>query len=193
MIDKFIGFKKIPRLSREMIITEKIDGTNGVIYINEECTELLAGSKNQWLNDHMDNHGFWHWAMDNKEELMKLGPGYHYGELWGNGIQRGYNLPKGEKRFSLFNVGRWIKEGELKEKQEYCPKCCYVVPILYSGLFDTSVINTVLSTLQVHGSYASPDFMNPEGIIIYHIKGNYYFKKTFLNDAGKLKEGESHE
>lgn len=31
----FQGFKKIPRLSRDIIITEKIDGTNGLIYIDE--------------------------------------------------------------------------------------------------------------------------------------------------------------
>ena len=28
---KFEGFKKIPRLSKEMVITEKLDGTNGLI------------------------------------------------------------------------------------------------------------------------------------------------------------------
>ena len=32
---EFQEFKKIPRLSRDIIITEKLDGTNGVIYIGE--------------------------------------------------------------------------------------------------------------------------------------------------------------
>ena len=31
----FIGFPKISRLSREIIISEKIDGTNGCIFIGE--------------------------------------------------------------------------------------------------------------------------------------------------------------
>ena len=54
MLPEFKEFKKIPRLSREIIITEKIDGTNGLIYIDEELN-IFAGSKNRWLDDHNDN------------------------------------------------------------------------------------------------------------------------------------------
>ena len=180
MLPEFQEFKKIPRLSREIIITEKIDGTNGVIYISDDGLEMYVGSKSRWLDDHNDNFGFWHWVMDNKEELMKLGKGYHYGEWWGKGIQRNYGL--NEKRFSLFNVGRWVKEGELKEKQEYCPDCCYIVPILYKGIFDTAMIESQLNFLKEVGSMACHGFMNPEGIIIYHVPSRYYFKKTIKND-----------
>jgi len=192
MIPEFQEFKKIPRLSREIIITEKIDGTNGLIYINDDCTEIYAGSKSRWLDDHNDNAGFYHWVMDNKEELMKLGKGYHYGEWWGKGIQRNYRV--NEKRFSLFNVGRWIKQTgisllpayheitTLKEKQEYCPNCCDVVPILYKGIFDTQVIRDTLAKLEMYGSVAVPGFMNPEGVVIYHVPSRYYFKKTIKND-----------
>jgi hypothetical protein len=194
MLPEFKEFKKIPRLSREIIITEKIDGTNGLIYI-DETNELFIGSRNRWLDEHSDNHNFWHWATENKEELLRLGKGYHYGEFWGNGIQRGYNLPKGEKRFSLFNAGKWIKDKNiiLKEKQKYCPACCYVVPILYEGIFDTQEIFNILKLLEIGGSHASPNFMKPEGIIIYHKAGGYYFKKTIENDEGKLLKGEKHE
>ena len=41
---EFREFAKISRLSRECIITEKIDGTNGVIYIGEDG-EFLIGSR----------------------------------------------------------------------------------------------------------------------------------------------------
>jgi hypothetical protein len=41
---EFVEFKKIPRLSRECVVTEKIDGTNGVIYIGEGG-EFLVGSR----------------------------------------------------------------------------------------------------------------------------------------------------
>ena len=57
ILPEFKGFKKIPRLSRDMIISEKIDGTNGLVYI-DESNNIFAGSKNIWLNDHEDNHGF---------------------------------------------------------------------------------------------------------------------------------------
>ena len=180
---EFVEFKKIPRLSREVVITEKIDGTNGVIHIGED-SEFLIGSRSRWIDEHTDNHNFWHWAMDNKEELLKLGAGTHYGEWWGSGIQRGYGLLKGEKRFSLFNSGRWIKDKNipLLEKQEYCPDCCYVVPILWTGIFDTFIIDKTLDKLSQDGSMASLGYKLPEGIIIYHKAANIYFKKTILKD-----------
>ena len=185
---EFQGFKKIPRLSREIVITEKLDGTNGLIYIDEN-NNIFAGSRNRFLwgspqdEIHNDNHGFANWVKSNKEELLKLGSGYHYGEWWGKGIQRGYGL--NEKRFSLFNTARWKKNKNipLLEKQEYCPACCDVVPILWVGEFDTDVINQMLNELQRNGSEASPGFMNPEGIIVYHTAGNVYFKKTIEKDA----------
>jgi hypothetical protein len=180
---EFVEFKKIPRLSREVIISEKIDGTNGVIYIGEDG-EFLVGSRTGWINEHTDNHGFYKWAIENKEELLKLGAGTHYGEWWGSGIQRGYDLPKGEKRFSLFNCRRWVKDKtqSLLEKQEYCPECCYVVPILWTGIFDTLQIDLTLTTLGRTGSKASAGFMRPEGIVIYHKAGNLMFKKTAEKD-----------
>jgi hypothetical protein len=183
---EFVEFKKIPRLSREVVVTEKIDGTNGVIYIGEDG-EFLIGSRTRWIDVHTDNHGFANWATEHKEELLKLGIGTHYGEWWGSGIQRGYNLPKGEKRFSLFNCGRWVKKTAdsippLAEKQEYCPDCCDVVPILWTGIFDTLLIDGLLQTMKEQGSRVSPGFMNPEGIVIYHRAGNLMFKKTIEKD-----------
>ena len=190
MFPEFQEFKKIPRLSREIIITEKIDGTNGVIFINENNT-IYAGSRTRWLwsseqdEVHNDNMGFAHWVKENKEELLKLGQGFHYGEWWGKGIQRGYDLQ--EKRFSLFNTGLWVDRREMpdlkiEDKRKHCPDCCYVVPILYNGIFDAPPIASALRDLQIYGSKASPGFMNPEGIVIYHIAGKQYFKKTILND-----------
>jgi hypothetical protein len=194
---EFKEFKKIPRLSREIIITEKIDGTNGVIFIDEN-NNIFAGSRNRWLwgsiqdEIHNDNMGFAAWVKANKEELLKLGKGYHYGEWWGKGIQRGYGL--NEKRFSLFNVGRWCMWNEepklisinpkTKEEkyQERAPKCCHIVPILYEGIFSEEQIILALANLSIGGSIVTLDFMNPEGIVIYHKSGNYYFKKTIEND-----------
>lgn len=85
---EFVEFRKIPRLSRECVVSEKIDGTNGVICITEEG-DFLVGCRSRWIDIHTDNHGFCKWALENKEELYKLGVGTHYGEWWGSGIQRG--------------------------------------------------------------------------------------------------------
>ena len=113
---EFREFPKIARLSREMIITEKIDGTNAQILITEDG-QILTGSRNRWITPQDDNYGFAKWVEENKQEILKLGVGRHFGEWWGGGIQRGYNLPKGEKRFSLFNVSRWALYGT--EPQKY--------------------------------------------------------------------------
>jgi len=170
---EFEKFSKIPRLSRECVITEKIDGTNGVIYINEEEGEFLVGSRKRWITPEDDNYGFARWVDENKEELLKLGSGTHFGEWWGQGIQRRYDMDK--KVFSLFNTHRWSDD-------LIRPKCCSVVPILATGDFNTNLIEGTLNFLEKYGSEASPGFMNPEGIVIYHTQGNLMFKKTIKND-----------
>ena len=180
MTTEFLEFPKIARLAREIIVTEKIDGTNGVIYIGEDG-EFLAGSRTQWLIG-SDNHGFAKWAHEHKDELLALGPGRHFGEWWGSGIQRGYGLPKGEKRFSLFNVSRWSTEmAEVPHTPR--PACCHAVPVLYRGPFLTEAIESELKGLKENGSRAAPGFMKPEGVVIFHPQGNVGFKKTIEKDA----------
>jgi hypothetical protein len=171
---EFIEFPKIARLTRECTITEKIDGTNASIYIGEDGT-LLTGSRTKWITPEEDNYGFSRWANDNKADLSTLGVGHHFGEWWGSGCQRGYGLEKGEKRFSLFNTKKWFNNPDL-------PKCCHVVPILYEGIFSTEVVTVVLNKLHLTGSVASPGFMKPEGVVIWHKAGQLYFKKTIEKD-----------
>jgi hypothetical protein len=190
IIIPFQEFPKIARLSRECIISEKIDGTNGQIFI-EEDGGFLVGSRTRWITPENDNHGFARWAYEHKDELMKLGTGRHYGEWWGCGIQRGYGLT--EKRFSLFNTIRWCMHdqepkpistsdsGEVK-MQERLPKCCHLVPVLYRGVFDTGIVRYELSVLQAMGSVAALGFMKPEGVVVFHIAGNVGFKKTVERD-----------
>lgn len=175
----FKAFNKIARLSREMIVTEKIDGTNGIIAIGENG-EFQVGSRNKWLTDERgniesDNAGFARWASANRAELEKLGVGFHYGEWWGSGIQRGYDLPKGEKRFSLFNVSRWGDD-------DTRPACCGVVPLLYQGMFSTAIVSAILDDLRSGGSLAAPGFMRPEGVVVFHTANGVLFKKTIEKD-----------
>lgn len=169
---EFKEFPKIPRLSRGVVITEKIDGTNGQIFITEDG-QFFAGSRKRWITPENDNYGFARWAYENKDELMKLGPGAHFGEWWGQGIQRTYGLK--EKRFSLFNVSRWKDENVR-------PKCCGVVPILHEGIFDTCDIDMVLKNLKECGSVAAPGFMKPEGVVIFLSAARIYMKKTIEKD-----------
>ena len=175
---EFETFNKIARLSREITVTEKIDGTNAQLLITEDG-RMYAGSRNRWIMTpdegvKNDNYGFGKWALDHYYELVKgLGIGRHYGEWWGQGIQRKYGLR--ENRFSLFNTHVWSDTAVR-------PACCHVVPVLYKGLFDQIIIQDCLNNLREQGSMAAIGFMKPEGIVIYHEAARVYFKKTIEGD-----------
>lgn len=174
MPPEFRSFSKIPRYSREVIVTEKIDGTNGVVYVpNDPSESIIPGSRTRWLVNGDDNHGFARWVYEYQNELREgLGPGAHFGEWWGQGIQRNYGLD--HKRFSLFNVSRWTEETK--------PKCCHVVPTLWTGNFGKLDIGELISQLSTRGSVAAPGFMEPEGIVIFHTAASVMFKKTLERD-----------
>lgn len=192
----FEPFPKVPRLRRDCTITEKIDGTNAQVAIEEGPPEgtsvmwlqargdnhvaltgnlvLYAGSRNRWLDTSPkgDNFGFAKWVKEHAEELAKLGPGRHFGEWYGQGIQRGYGLT--EKRFALFNTDRWDCAVDR-------PECCGVVPVLYRGPFDDTAVEHALQELRREGSRAVP-FMNPEGIIVWMHASRTMHKVTLEKD-----------
>lgn len=170
----FVSFPKIGRLNSNCTITEKIDGTNAQIVINEDGS-VLAGSRNRWITPEDDNFGFARWVSNNSEELKKLGVGRFYGEWYGAGIQRTYGLK--EKKFVLFPT----------RKFEQVPSICQVVPVLYEGVFHTEIIDAVMETLKKEGSQLVKGFDNPEGIIVYHHKSDTVFKYTFEHKEGKFK------
>jgi RNA ligase len=170
MID-FVAFPKIPRLYRDCVITEKIDGTNAQVYVTEDG-QVLTGSRTRWITPEDDNFGFAAWVRDNADDLKNLGTGQHMGEWWGGKIQRGYGVS--DKRFSLFNTSRWTEDNT--------PKCCSVVPVLYRGLFTAYAVEDALEDLQKDGSRAVPGYPNPEGICVYHEAAGQYFKVLLEND-----------
>lgn len=192
---EFKSFPKIARLSRACTITEKIDGTNASIFIGEDGS-FLTGSRTRWITPEDDNYGFAKWAYAHRDELMALGHGHHFGEWWGQGVQRNYSQTV--KRFSLFNTHRWCAhDAELKvyvnpdpkiapKTQERPPTCCDVVPVLYEGLLDEygvmKGVKDALKRLTEQGSAAAPGFMKPEGIVVYHQPAGVYFKKTLDKD-----------
>src|SRR5512146_2857017 len=211
----FTPFPKISRLFRPVVITEKIDGTNAAVvvsplvpynYGDEEVVGpgivintnagrldgwqplyVYAQSRKQVISPEQDNFGFAKWVREHARELATgLGEGIHFGEWWGSGIQRKYDLD--EKRVSLFNVSRWGDEEEMNGFGEIVkatarPDCCHVVPVLAElEEFNTAAIKGVVSTLKVRGSSAAPGFMDPEGVVTYHRHSNSLFKTTIKND-----------
>lgn len=173
-----------------------VHNSNAAVVIEaDDPYKAYAQSRSRFITPEDDNYNFARWVSDNEEDLtIYLGPGYHYGEWWGSGINRGYGLQKGEKRFSLFNTGRWRDSNEEvsdpNDKRQTAPKCCSVVPILYNGVFNEDAVQGALISLMNNGSAASRGFMKPEGIIIYHEAAKQYFKKTIEKDeAPKGKDG----
>lgn len=212
---EFEPWPKIARLNRDIIITEKIDGTNAAVLIvpfseadhiahehglvelfetdqrnltalvpyddetGREAHLVFAQSRTRFITPGNDNFGFARWVQGNAEKLVAtLGPGRHFGEWWGSGIQRGYGLQKGEKRFSLFNSSRWSTE----DFADSGIAGLGVVPTLYEGPFSEELIQNALEGLRWYGSYAEPGFMRPEGIIIWHTAERTSFKVTLKGD-----------
>ena len=144
---EFRGWPKIPRLMKDMVITEKIDGTNAQIFIGADGF-VRAGSRKRWVTSADDNHGFGRWVEENQDELRRiLRPGRHFGEWWGQGIQRHYNMKR--KVFSLFNTNKWSGIFEINGQLQ-------TVPILDIWMpFNTTRIEQVAKDLRETGSWAS--------------------------------------
>lgn len=169
----FIPFPKIPRLFRDATITEKIDGTNACVVVTDDG--VLAQSRNQFITPLKDNHGFARWVYDNAERLRDtLGPGRHFGEWWGQGIQRGYGLVS--KRFSLFNVSKW--EGLVDDELGL-----FVVPVVARlSPFTTAGVQKAIIDLEQGGSVAAPGYEHPEGVVVFHEAGGHLYKALIEND-----------
>lgn len=193
-LPEFKPFPKISRLHKPVVITEKIDGTNAQVLITEDG-DVFAGSRTQWITPSNDNRGFARWVDGNKDLLLQLGPGTHFGEWWGQGIQRGYGLK--EKRFSLFNVHRWVDHGKPVEPiahdpvtkeptawQTQVPEGLFVVPVITTsiGACLNNAVDAAFRVLSEDGSYAAPGFMKPEGLIVFHTASQHLYKVTLDGD-----------
>ena len=158
-------------------ITEKIDGTNACIVIQQG--ELLGcQSRNRIITTESDNMGFANWVEQNKCDLEKLGDGYHYGEWAGPGIQSNPHKFE-EKKFLLFNTLR---------PQESLPSCVELVPVLYEGAYQGKEhINNIMEELWSKGKVEG---YKPEGIIVYFHQHRKGLKYTFEGNKSKWELGE---
>jgi hypothetical protein len=194
----FAKWPSIQRLSSETCyVTEKIDGTNGVIYVPAEPDKpVLAGSRERWLTNPdgtppakaADNFEFAAWVHERADALRALGPGYHYGEFHGRGIQRNYDLK--DRRWASFEYWR---------DDIFIDGVC-VVPVLYTGEPRVNVElaampwDVCVDLLRRNGSNLYPGFTKPEGVVItfQHMK-SAKFKRLLDNDKlHKHQQGNTH-
>lgn len=211
MTIEFQAWPKTPRLFRDIIITEKMDGANAAVVIQElgEDEHLVddtviatvlhegkyyvvgAQSRKRIVTPEDDNYGFAAWVQHNAEDLFDaLGPGRHFGEWWGAGIQGRYQYMKSAnmRGFSLFNVDRhqdlrlWTREPGGRQ--------VFVEPalVLYRGPFSEKVIRERLEDLKEHGSITSPGD-KAEGVCVFHTQSRKVYKYTIDGDDAHKENG----
>ncbi len=202
---EFKAFPKIERIGKVfMCITQKIHGTNAQITIEEVTVNqpveasgvghfvddeqggkqyaLYVGCRTRWITREEDNFGFARFVYENKAELIeKLGPGTHFGEWAGPGINSGEGLT--QKTFVLFDHWRYPPERPL-------PPQTVVVPVLYKGPIDATKIDEVMADLKANGSKLALGFMRPEGVVI-QISGERY-KKVFEAEDTQWRKGDGN-
>jgi len=172
-----VEFKAWPKIGRikddNIIITEKMDGTNGCVII--EGGELVGvQSRKRLIKARDDNYGFASWCEENKEELLGLGEGYHYGEWVGAGIQKNPHALD-RKYFYTFNTCRLA---------DTLPDCVKQVAVLYAGPNSQEIIEGCMDKLYSDATYAK---YVPEGIVVHYLLFDTRIKYTYKNTKGKWK------
>jgi hypothetical protein len=208
---EFTPWPKTSRFFRDIVITEKIDGTNaavGIVKMGAEDLDensdpidtnlvtmqevevdgewgiygLYAQSRNKLIfHGKQDNYGFAQWVHENRTELVQ-----HLGEGLHFGEWWGSGIQRGyglQKGEKHFSLFNTDRFQGIEEESEDLVRC---VPVLYKGSMEEKWITHNLDMLQDFGSAAAPGFKNPEGICIYHTSSRLVQKVTLdNNDAGK--------
>lgn len=219
-VEKFEAWPKTPRLNRPWVITEKIDGTNSAVFIEkvEESTvaevapvtyvhvtdaddpennglyDVYAQSRNRLITPANDNFGFAAWVERHAETLVKgLGPGRHFGEWAGPGVQKNPHALE-QRLFFLFNTEKWgdIFDEAWDELRAVGVRTVPVLGRVASLLQDGGgEVQKWLRSLRLHGSFATEaergslaarDESKAEGIILYSTAARQAFKITLEND-----------
>lgn len=180
--------------TREHLVAEVIHENNYYV--------VFAQSRTRFITPEYDNFGFAAWVWANAQNLVKiLGPGRHFGEWWGHCIQRGYGLPRGERRFSLFNVTRYnpfenflsLRSAQSAGETLFpALPTLGLVPVLSWGTFDMSLdfqaacVRDELARLSSQGSLAvnAPIFNKPEGVVLFHTRSGQTFK-SYCDESEK--------
>jgi hypothetical protein len=155
---------------------ETVVAGDQIAHLDGGSVGVWAQSRNRFITPGADNYGFAKWVQTHARWLVdNLGVGYHHGEWWGQGIQRGYGMNK--KMFSLFNPLRdsyvdamvqAILDGVTLD----------LVPLLAVSP-DPAVVQVQADNLARRGSVAKRGYMNPEGVMVYVAPAGHYYKHPF--------------
>lgn len=200
--DRFEAWPKTKHLDKvlgSVMVTEKIDGTNACIVFDGDG-EMFVQSRNRIITPAQDNAGFAVWAYRNQEELFHiLGQGRHYGEWWGQHIQRRYDMK--HNVFSVFNVNRFYKTGpdgldsaSTRAASTSLDGYVTAVPQVYYGEYGTEEMWDAIAPLRGGVSLAAAmqgvEFKDPEGVCFYFREFDKVAKLVFAH-PGRHKWEES--
>ena len=173
---EFEAWPKIPRaVLGDVVITEKMDGTNACVII-EEGVITGVQSRKRMINvgKDNDNYGFASYVRQNEQMFLDLGDGKHYGEWVGLGIQSNPHMFV-QKFFYLFDTRRWgehnVPQGDIK-----------VVRVLHHGEYTRQTVDDVMNQLKTDAFITG---YTPEGCVVYFPKLRANEKHTFAYSAGK--------
>lgn len=180
-MDKQPIFKAWPKIQRydegiSIVITEKIDGTNACIIVDEGKV-LGIQSRKRLITPDKDNMGFASWVTEHEEQLATLGTGYHFGEWAGPGIQKN-PLGLEQKEFFLFNPFRHNEEYFNWLNPQLSRGKVQSVPLLYQGKYTPGIVESTFEELDANTEY------KPEGVMIYFPKADSYIKHVVNKPHG---------
>jgi hypothetical protein len=206
---KFVEFPKIARLNREVIVTEKIDGTNAQVTIVRAdldgcCDECKAGTSDCDVNplkafaytaSIIHDGVLYRIYAGSRSRWIRPGDDNFGFAAWvsdnaeelvklGEGSHFGEWWGKGIQR----GYGLLEKRFSLFNVSRWAdpatrPKCCHVVPELGRGIIGHGIeLSTIRERLATLGSSAAPGFMKPEGFVVYHTAAQTLFKVTLEKD-----------
>lgn len=184
---EFRAWPKTPRLNRDIVVTEKIDGTNGAIIIDgphpfgwhvdgapEGTSLVFTGEDIAGTPDHE-----WIVGAQSRNRLVgftKAADNHGFGKwvadraealvhILGAGHHFGEFWGQGiarnygldHKRFSLFNVARGQQLIELAGKDGWVAPGLDTVPVLYQGPFGEDHIRAAVNELHHRGSFVAAE------------------------------------
>ena len=207
IMNNYPSFPSIERVENVyIVISEKIDGTNGLIELcgipeqmyPNECP-IKFGSRNRYISIEDDNYGFAnfftphidkiliaikHIKEESESEIDKVCIQRIYGEWFGQGIQRTYNLKERFfMPFSTFYAEKMIEAGVPNIIKPY---------IFYAGKENEAPM-FLETLLKDKGSYLIPGYMHPEGLVYHYPKYNKRVKNIIEGNVPKVKKKTQHD
>lgn len=211
---EFRQYGKTSRLFRDVVITEKLDGTNSAVIIERiEGIEgklarikarfqqpdpfvlatilrdgvtynVAAQSRNRLITPGKTTDNYG-FAQWVRENANTLITHLGVGRHYGEWWGQGIARKYGMDR-KVFSLFNTYTYKHLVVAEPVGDAYLTIVPVLYEGVFTETAVTDALVDLHFKGSVAAPGFKKPEGVCVYHEQSKQVFKVTLdNNDKGK--------